>query len=333
MNYRTLGRTGVKVSPLCLGAMMFGAWGTREHDEGVRIIHRALDAGINFIDTADVYSNGESEEIVGKALADIDREHIVLATKVHGVMGRDPNAQGNSRRWILAECENSLRRLGTDYIDLYQIHRPSPDTDIDETLGALTDLVHAGKVRYIGLSEAAPATIRRAHRVHPIAALQSEYSLWWREPESTVLPVCRELGIGVVPFSPLGRGFLSGQVAGTDGLAADDLRRRLPRFQGENLRHNLALVTRLEEIAARKGCSPSQLALAWLLARGPDIVPIPGTKRRAYLESNAAAVELELTDQEVSALDTAFPPDAASGERYAPDMMRWLDKTPARPTA
>ena len=212
-------------------------------------------------------------------------------------------------------------------------HRVDPNTPIEESVGAMSELVHAGKVRYLGLSEAAPATIRRAHRVHPIAALQSEYSLWWREPESTVLPVCRELGIGVVPFSPLGRGFLSGQLAGTDGLAADDLRRRLPRFQGENLQHNLALITRLEEIAARKGCSPSQLALAWLLARGPDIVPIPGTKRRAYLESNAAAVELELTGDAVNALDAAFPPDAARGERYAPDMMRWLDKTPARPTA
>jgi aryl-alcohol dehydrogenase-like predicted oxidoreductase len=211
------------------------------------------------------------------------------------------------------------------------LHRVDPNTPIEESVGAMSELVRAGKVRYLGLSEAAPATILRAHKVHPIAALQSEYSLWWREPESTILPVCRELGIGFVPFSPLGRGLLSGQVTRTDNLAADDLRRRLPRFQGENLQHNLGLVTRLEEIAARKDCSPSQLALAWLHAKGPDIVPIPGTKRRTYLESNAAAVDIELTRHEVNQIDAAFPTDAAAGARYAPEMMRWLDKTPTCP--
>jgi aryl-alcohol dehydrogenase-like predicted oxidoreductase len=335
MKLRQLGQGGLTVSAIGLGCMgMSQSYGPGDEAESIRTLHRALDIGVTFLDTAAAYGGGENEKLVGRAIR-TRRLEVVLATKCGIVRGADgmPAALDGSPGHIRESCDASLQRLDVDVIDLFYLHRVDPNTPIEESVGAMSGLVRAGKVRYLGLSEAAPATIRRAHRVHPIAALQSEYSLWWREPESTVLPVCRELGIGVVPFSPLGRGFLSGQVAGTDGLAADDLRRRLPRFQGENLRHNLALVTRLEEIAARKSCSSSQLALAWLLARGPDIVPIPGTKRRAYLESNAAAVELELTDQDVSALDAAFPPDAASGERYAPDMMRWLDKTPARPTA
>jgi aryl-alcohol dehydrogenase-like predicted oxidoreductase len=241
-----------------------------------------------------------------------------------------PTALDGSPKHVKASCDASLQRLSVDVIDLFYLHRVDPNTPIEDSVGAMSDLVRAGKVRYLGLSEAAPATIFRACKVHPIAALQSEYSLWWREPESSILPACRTLGIGFVPFSPLGRGFLSGQVTRTENLAADDLRRRLPRFQSENLQHNLGLVMRLEEIAAKKGCSSSQLALAWLLAKGPDIVPIPGTKRRTYLESNAAAADIELTGDEVNQIDAAFPSNAAAGERYAPEMMRWLDKTSAR---
>jgi aryl-alcohol dehydrogenase-like predicted oxidoreductase len=334
MKLRQLGQGGLTVSAIGLGCMgMSQSYGPGDEAESIRTLHRALDIGVTFLDTAAAYGMGENEKLVGRAIR-TRRHEVVLATKCGIVRGADglPAGLDGSPGHIRESCDASLQRLDVDVIDLFYLHRVDPNTPIEESVGAMSELVRAGKVRYLGLSEAAPATIRRAHQVHPIAALQSEYSLWWREPESTVLPVCRELGIGVVPFSPLGRGFLSGQLAGTDGLAADDLRRRLPRFQGENLRHNLALVTRLEEIAARKGCSPSQLALAWLLARGPDVVPIPGTKRRAYLESNAAAVELELTGHDENALDAAFPPDAARGERYAPDMMRWLDKTPARPT-
>jgi len=259
----------------------------------------------------------------------------VLATKCGIIRGTDgmPAALDGSPKHLRESCDASLQRLNVDVIDLFYLHRVDPSTPIEESVGAMSELVRVGKVRYLGLSEAAPATVLRAHQVHPIAALQSEYSLLWREPEVAILPACRELGIGFVPFSPLGRGFLSGNVAGTDSLAADDLRRRLPRFQGKNLRHNLGLVAHLGEIAAGKSCSSSQLALAWLLAKGPDIVPIPGTKRRTYLESNAAAVELELVSHEVNALDAVFSLDAPKGERYPPDLMRWIDKTPARHTA
>jgi aryl-alcohol dehydrogenase-like predicted oxidoreductase len=227
---------------------------------------------------------------------------------------------------VKRSCDESLERLGVDVIDLFYLHRVDPKTPIEESVGAMAELVRDGKVRHVGLSEAGPATIRRAHRVHPIAALQSEYSLWWREPEASVLPTCRALGIGLVPFSPLGRGFLSGQVTRVDDLAADDMRRTLPRFQGENLARNLALVAVLEGMAARKGCAPSQLALAWLLDRGTDIVPIPGTKRIAYLESNAAAVDIELSPEDRRRLGAAFPPDAAAGDRYPPELLRWVDR-------
>jgi aryl-alcohol dehydrogenase-like predicted oxidoreductase len=326
MKVRHLGKGGLTVSAIGLGCMgMSQSYGPGDDAESIRTVHRALDIGVTFLDTAAAYGMGENERLVGRAIRD-RRHEVMLATKCGIIRGADgmPAALNGSPEHIRESCDASLQRLDVDVIDLFYLHRVDPNTPIEESVGAMSALV---------LSEAAPATIRRAHQVHPIAALQSEYSLWWREPESAILPACRELGIGFVPFSPLGRGFLSGKVVGTDGLAADDLRRRLPRFQEENLRHNLELITRLEAVAAAKGCSSSQVALAWLLARGPDIVPIPGTKRRTYLESNAAAAELELTRDEVTALDAAFPPDAARGERYAPDLMRWLDKTPARSSA
>ena len=283
-------------------------------------------------DTAAAYGAGENERLVGRAIRD-RRHEVILATKCGIVRGPDgmPTALDGSPKHVKESCDASLQRLSVEAIDLFYLHRVDPETPIEDSVGAMSELVRAGKVRHLGLSEASPATIFRAHKVHPIAALQSEYSLWWREPETSVLPACRTLGIAFVPFSPLGRGFLSGRVTRTDSFAADDLRRRLPRFQDENLQHNLSLVTRLEEIAAKKGCSPSQLALAWLLAKGPDIVPIPGTKRRTYLESDAAAGDIDLTGDDVKQIETAFPADAAAGERYAPEMMRWIDKTSARP--
>ena len=332
MKLRQLGKSGLTVSAIGLGCMgMSQSYGPVDDEESIRTLHRALDIGVTLLDTAAAYGMGTNERLVGRAIRD-RRHEVVLATKCGIIRGADglPIALDGSPKHVRESCDASLQRLNVDVIDLFYLHRVDPNTPIEESVGAMSELARAGKVRHLGLSEAAPATIRRAHKVHPIAALQSEYSLWWREPESTVLPVCRELGIGFVPFSPLGRGFLSGQVTHTDSLAADDLRRRLPRFQGENLQHNLGLVRRLEEIAARKNCSASQLALAWLLAVAPDIVPIPGTKRRTYLESNAAAADIELTSREVNQLDAAFPADAATGERYVPEMMRWLDKTPAR---
>ena len=332
MKLRQLGKSGLTVSAIGLGCMgMSQSYGPGDDEESIRTLHRALDIGVTFLDTAAAYGMGTNERLVGRAIRD-RRHEVVLATKCGIIRGPDglPIALDGSPKHVRESCDASLQRLNVDVIDLFYLHRVDPNTPIEESVGAMSELVRAGKVRHLGLSEAAPATIRRAQKVHPIAALQSEYSLWWREPESTVLPVCRELGIGFVPFSPLGRGFLSGQVTRTDSLAADDLRRRLPRFQGENLQHNLGLVRRLEEIASRKNCSASQLALAWLLAVAPDIVPIPGTKRRAYLESNAAAADIELTRNEMNQLDAAFPADAATGARYAPEMMRWLDKTPAR---
>jgi aryl-alcohol dehydrogenase-like predicted oxidoreductase len=316
MNYRTLGRTGVKVSPLCLGAMMFGAWGTREHDEGVRIIHRALDAGINFIDTADVYSNGESEEIVGKALADIDREHIVLATKVHGVMGRDPNAQGNSRRWILAECENSLRRLGTDYIDLYQIHRPSPDTDIDETLGALTDLVHAGKVRYIGCSTFPAHEIMESQWVSErrgrerFVTEQPPYSIMVRGIEADVLPVCQQFGMGVLSWSPLAGGWLSGAF----GEGRENTSRRsamLPHLYDLSVPGNqrkLEAVNAVQALAKDAGLSVIELALAFVLAHPAITSPIIGPRTMEHLESQLSAADIVLSEEVLDRIDEIVPP-------------------------
>ena len=328
MQQRQLGRSGLTVSAIGLGCMgMSQSYGVPDDEESIRTIHRAIDLGVTFLDTADVYGRGANEELVGRALRGRRRD-VVLATKC-GIVSTPGAAVGdvNGRPdYIKACCDASLTRLGTDVIDLYYLHRIDQRTPIEESVGGLSDLVRAGKVRYIGLSEAAPATLRRGHQVHPIAALQSEYSLWMREPETTVLPVCRDLGIGFVPFSPLGRGFLSGDVKTLAGLPDTDLRRKMPRFQGEALEHNVRLVSVLEQMAREKGCTAAQLALAWLLSRGDDIVPIPGTKRQRYLEDNAAAVDLRLTPADRARLDQAFAPGAAMGERYHAGMARFLDR-------
>ena len=328
MQRRELGKSGLSVSAIGLGCMgMSQSYGPGDDEESIRTIHRALDIGVTFLDTAAVYGAGLNERLVGKAIAD-RRSEVTLATKC-GILrgpGGQPTVLDGSPAHITASCEESLERLKVDEIDLFYLHRVDPKTPIEESVNAMAALVRAGKVRHIGLSEAAPSTLRRAHAVYPITALQSEYSLWFRDPESTVLPVCRELGIGFVPFSPLGRGFLSGQVAAVDTLAADDMRRSLPRFSSENRKRNDALVTRLSVMAARKTCTASQLALAWLLGRGDDIVPIPGTKRRAYLESNAAAADVQLTKSDLAELDEMFPAGAAAGDRYPPDLMRSVDR-------
>ena len=328
MKRRRLGRSGLTVSAIGLGCMgMSQSYGPGDDDESIRTIHRALDLGVNFLDTAAVYGDGANERLVGRAIQG-RRGEVVLATKCGILRGSagSPTVLDGSAAHITASCEESLQRLNIDAIDLFYLHRVDPKTPIEESVGAMAGLVRAGKIRHVGLSEAAPSTVRRAHAVHPITALQSEYSLWFRDPESSVLPVCRELGIGFVPFSPLGRGFLSGRITELGRLAADDMRRSLPRFQSGNLERNKQLVSRLEEIAARKSCSPSQLALSWLLAQAPDIVPIPGTKRRTYLEQNAAAADIVLTREEIAHLNAAFPPGAAAGERYPSELMRTLDK-------
>lgn len=322
MKLRQLG-PGLTVSELGLGCMgMSQAYGPRDEGESLQTIDRALELGITFFDTANAYGWGTNEELLGRALAGC-RDGVVIATKfglVRGTEGRSIDVDARPEL-VGAACDASLRRLGTDAIDLYYLHRVDPQIPIEDTVGAMADLVRAGKVRFLGLSEASPSSIRRAHAVHPIAAVQSEYSLWWRDPERAVLPACRELGIGFVPFSPLGKGFLTGRLA-PDALPPNDLRRRLPRFSGGNWHHNRGLVDNLEVAARSRGCAPSQLALAWLLAKGEDIVPIPGTKRRAFLESNAAAADLRLTPEDVAGLDAMFPPDAAVGARYSEDLTR-----------
>jgi aryl-alcohol dehydrogenase-like predicted oxidoreductase len=320
MEKRRLGQ-GLKVSELGLGCMgMSEFYGTADEAEAIRTIHRALELGIDFLDTADMYGPFTNERLVGKAVGD-RRDRVVLATKFGNRRGEDGSFLGISGRpdYVREACDASLERLGVDHIDLYYQHRVDNETPIEETVGAMKELVEAGKVTHLGLSEASPETIRRAHAIHPITALQSEWSLWTRDPEEMVIPTIRELGIGFVAYSPLGRGFLSGQIRSTDDLDRKDFRRRGPRFQGENLDHNLALVERVEELAAEKGVTPSQLALAWVLAQGEDVVPIPGTKRVRYLEENAAAADVSLSDGELRLLDEAFPPGAARGDRY-PDM-------------
>jgi aryl-alcohol dehydrogenase-like predicted oxidoreductase len=320
MDKRKLGTHGLEVSALGLGCMgMSEFYGTTDESEAIATIHQALELGIDFLDTADMYGRGANEKLVGKAIHD-RRDEVVLATKFGNVRNDDGSREVRGDAGYVREaCEASLQRLGLDYVDLYYQHRVDFRAPIEETVGAMAELVEAGKVRYLGLSEASPETIRRADAVHPISALQSEYSLWTRDPEDGPLPTCRELGIGFVAYSPLGRGFLTGQIRSPDDFAEGDFRGNLPRFQGENFQRNLDLVARVEEIAAEKGRSPGQIALAWLLTRGDDIVPIPGTKRRRYLEENAESVDVELTGEELERLEQAFPQGAAAGERY-PDM-------------
>jgi aryl-alcohol dehydrogenase-like predicted oxidoreductase len=320
MDKRTLGQ-GLEVSELGLGCMgMSEFYGTADEGEAISTIHRALELGITFLDTADMYGPFTNERLVGKAIAD-RRDQVVVATKFGNRRGEDGSFLGISGRpdYVREACDASLERLGVDHIDLYYQHRVDNETPIEETVGAMKELVEAGKVRHLGLSEASAATIRRAHAVHPITALQSEWSLWTRDPEAEIIPTVRELGIGFVAYSPLGRGFLSGRIKSVDDLDEKDFRRRGPRFQGENLQRNLDLVARVEELAAEKGVTAGQLALAWVLAQGDDVVPIPGTKRVRYLEENAAAADVELSDDDLRRLDEAFPPGAAEGDRY-PDM-------------
>ena len=323
MQYRILGADGPKVSALGLGCMgMSGSYGEPDEAESIATINRALDLGIGFIDTADIYGNGHNEELVGRAIKG-RREEVVLATKFGNLVRPDGSrAIRGSAGYVRSACDASLKRLGVDTIDLYYQHRVDPDTPIEETVGAMAELVAAGKVRHLGLSEAAPATIRRAHAVHPITALQSEYSLWTRDHEKDVLPTVRELGIGFVAFSPLGRGFLTGTIAGSAGFAEGDTRLRHPRFTAENIGRNASLAASLGSIAAEKGCTPAQAAIAWVLAQGDDIVPIPGTKRRRYLEENAGAAAVRLSAADLKRIAAAFPPGAAAGERYPEAMMK-----------
>jgi len=328
MHQRQLG--DLRVSAIGLGCMgMSQGYGPADEAESIRTLRRALDLGVTLFDTAAAYGDGANEALIGPILR-AQRDRVTLATKcgiVRGPKGSVGNIDGSPRA-IRESCDASLSRLGVAHIDLFYLHRVDPATPIEESVGAMADLVRAGKVRYLGLSEAAPTTIRRAHGVHPITALQSEYSLWWREPERTVMPVCRELGIGFVPFSPLARGLFSDRAIELDSLASDDLRRNLPRFSPENLARNRDLVTRLRELARGHRCTASQLALAWMLAKGSDVVPIPGTKRQAYLEEDVAADDLILSPEDVAQIDAAFPPEAAVGERYAYGHMRWIDREP-----
>ncbi|WP_116091530.1 aldo/keto reductase [Sphingomonas crusticola] len=327
MEMRKLGSQGLEVSALGLGCMgMSEFYAGRDDAESVATINRALDLGVTFLDTADMYGVGANEELVGRVVRE-RREWVVVATKFGNVRGADGSFQGVSGRpdYVRQACDASLKRLGIDVIDLYYQHRVDPNVPIEETVGAMAELVTAGKVKYLGLSEAAPATIRRAHATHPISALQTEYSLWSRDPEAEILPTIRELGIGFVPYSPLGRGFLTGQFKSPDDLPADDYRRNAPRFQGEAFQKNLDLVSEIERLAAEKGCTPAQLALAWVLAQGEDVVPIPGTKRRKYLEDNLGALDVTLSAADLARIDEVLPPGAAEGTRYAAPQMAALN--------
>lgn len=328
MRTRKLGNQGLVVSELGLGCMgMSEFYGARDETEAIATIHRALDLGVTFLDTADMYGPFTNERLVGQAIAN-RRDEVVLATKFGNVRTEDGGFRGVSGKpdYVHQACDASLQRLGVDVIDLYYQHRVDPTVPIEDTIGAMAELVQQGKVRYLGMSEAAPATIRRANAVHPITALQTEYSLWSRDPEDEILPTVRELGIGYVAYSPLGRGFLSGQFQKPEDLPEDDFRRHSPRFQGENFTKNLELVERVKAIASEKKVTPSQLALAWLLAQGEDIVPIPGTKRRTYLEENVGATEITLSEDDLRQIESVAPKGIAAGDRYPTQHMSSVNR-------